>query len=146
MRKSTRGRSQKEHNLCFQHIQSCVLPPKDLEFTAGSEERDKSEECTLSLQETAHHGPGLRKFQTSRGYSVLGSTLAQPRGEINTPAGARKCVSVHGRTRRASVSVCVRTHSCVSSMTHIHVFCLLGKLVDPCMCWYLEGVPLQTRL
>lgn len=42
--------------------------------------------------------------------------------------------------------VCVCTHSCDSSMTHIPIFLLLRKLVDPSMCWYLEGVPLQAQL
>lgn len=40
----------------------------------------------------------------------------------------------------------VCTHSCVSSMTHIPVFPLLRKLVDPSMCWYLASVPLQVQL
>lgn len=106
---------------------------------------------SLSLQETAHHGLGLREFHTSQGYSVLGSTLTQPRGEINTPAGPRKrvrmCASTLVNVQACThTSVCVCTHSCVSSMTHIPIFLLLRKLVDPGMCWYLGGVPLQAQL
>lgn len=47
---------------------------------------------------------------------------------------------------RACACECVCTHSCVSSMTHIPIFLLLRKLVDPGMCWYLEGVPLRAQL
>lgn len=104
---------------------------------------------SLSLQETAHHGLGLREFHTSQGYSVLGSTLTQPRGEINTPAGPRKCVRMCASTL-VNVQACthtrVCTHSCVSSMTHIPIFLLLRKLVDSGMCWYLGGVLLQVQL
>lgn len=149
--KKTKGGSCLELTVCSELSPSCGLPPKDLKFTASSEERDKSKECTLSLQETAHYGLRLREFHTSRGYSVLGSTLTQPWGEINTPAGPRKYVWVHVCVRtlaymRACARVCVCTHSCVSSMTHIPIFLLLRKLVDPSMCWYLEGVLLQAQL
>lgn len=88
------GRVLKELTVCSECSPSCGLPPKDLEFAASSKEWDKSKECTGSLQETAHYGLRLREFHTSRGYSVLGSTLTQPQGEINTPAGPRKYAQV----------------------------------------------------
>lgn len=79
--------------VCFEHILSHGLPPKDPEFTASSQEWDKLKECTRSLYRKQHiTASGLGEFHTSRGYSVLGSTLTQPRGEINTPAGPGKCV------------------------------------------------------
>lgn len=126
-----------EHTVCPESFPSCGLPPTDHEFTASSKELDKSKECTLSLQETAHYGLRLREFHTSRGYSVLGSTLTQPRGEINTPAGPRKYVGVYVCVYwriYELVHECVCTHSCVSSMTHIPIFLFLRKLADPSMC------------
>lgn len=98
-------------------------------------------------QETAHHGLELREFHTSQGYSFLGSTLTQPWGEINTPAGPRKCVQMCVNTLvnvQACACECVCTHSCVSS---IPIFLPLRKPVHPGMCWcYLGGVPLQPQL
>ena len=83
---------------------------------------------THTLQETAHYDLRLGEFHTSRGYNVLGSTLALLQAEINTPAGPEKnvcacaCMRVYVCARVCvCLCVCVRsTHSCVSSMTHIH--------------------------
>lgn len=57
----------------------------------------------------------------------------------------RECLSSLAYMR-VCAWVCVCTHSCVSSMTHIPIFLFRGKLVDPGMCWYLEGVPLWAQL
>jgi len=129
------GHALKELSVWLEQSPSCGLPPKDLELTASSVEWDKSKECTLPLQETAHYSLRLREFHTSRGYKVLGSTLTQPWGEINTPAGPRKCTSVCTllpTCKYVHISMC--THSCVSSMTHIPIFLLLRKLADPSVC------------
>lgn len=119
----------------FWHFASCGPPLKDLGFTASSQEWDKSKECILSLQETAHYSLGLREFHTSRSYRVLGSTLTQPRGEINTPAGPRKCVRVCACVRsgiRASMCTRVCVHTAVFLQWHIFPYPFsLEKLVDP---------------
>lgn len=82
----------------------------------------KSKECTLPLQETAHYSLKRREFLTSRGYNVWGSTLTQPWGEINTPAGPRKCARVRSllpTCKHVRLKAC--THSCVSSVTHTYI-------------------------
>lgn len=101
-----------------EHIPSCGLPPKDLEFTASSEEWDKSKECTLSLQETAHHGLGLREFHTSRGYSVWGQH-SHSLGVKLTPQLDREnvCVCV---CEHVHVSICVYTQLCFFNDTYSH--------------------------
>lgn len=118
------------------HSSSSVLPPRRvLDLWRGTGHQVAVYTLPLAPQETAHHGLGRREFHTSQGCSVLGSTIARPRGEINTPAGLRICVCVcksESTHRRAHASVC--THSCVSSMTHIPIFPLQRKLVDPSMC------------
>lgn len=140
-------RREKKGAVCFLKAFQLVGCHPEGSWIYGEERDTESQSCALPLapQETAHHGLGRREFHTSQGYSVLGSTLTRPRGEINTPAGPRICVCVRAGGRageqtsmhtyahtRARASVC--THSCVSSMTHIPIFPLQRKLVDPGMC------------
>lgn len=75
----------------------------------------------------------------------LGVKLTPQLDQENVRECVCVCVSVLVYVR-ACACECVCTHSCVSSMTHIPIFLPLRKLVDPGMCWYLGGVPLQAQL
>lgn len=107
-------------------FQAVGCHPKGLGFTARNGTPSRSNVLSRSLQETAHHGPGLGEFHTSQGYSVLGSTLALPRGEINTPAGPRKCArapvcSCMLASLRACTRECVYTQLCFFNDTYSHI-------------------------
>lgn len=125
--KTRRGREDGREDVdCFERIPGCRLPPEGLGFTARNGTPSRSNVLSRSLQETAHHGPGLGEFHTSQGYSVLGSTLALPRGEINTPAGPRKCVRAPVcacvlASLRACTRECVYTQLCFFNDTYSHI-------------------------
>lgn len=149
MKKGVAGRRTRGNlTVCSERFASCRPPLKGRVFTASSEERDKSKECILSLQETAHYSLGLREFHISRSCSILGSTLAQPRGEINTPAGPRKCVRVCARAPayvRACARVHVYTQLCFFSDTYSRIPSP-QKLVDPGIVLISLSVRLQDQL